>query len=160
MRRLSQFFLVIVVGSGILIGIIFIVLSQILSRLEEEKFAVEKRLANSAVKESTYLAIKGRVGHLGSLLSHQYDWGAVLQFVSSVIPKDSWTKFVSAQDQKVTLTFKTDSITTARELVDSLAEAARSQVKIRRPELINVFIPPLGGIEVSISFIPILSANL
>lgn len=159
-RRFSLIFLTLVISNGLIIGLVFIVLTQMASRLEDERFAATKQLTSLSSIESIYLAIGTRVARLNAILLQQNDWGDLLTFISTVIPKELWLELTASEDQKVTLTFKMDSLASARELVDKLAVAAQTKAKIRRPQLVNVFIPALGGVEVSISFIPVFTANL
>lgn len=160
MRRFSFIFLTLVISAGLLIGLVYLLLTQTASRLEEERFVATKQLSSLSTRESMYLAIGTRVAHLGAILLQQNDWGDLLTFINTVIPKELWLDLMASDDQKVTLTFKMDSLASARELVDKLATVAQTEAKIRHPQLVNVFIPVLGGVEVSISFIPVFTANL
>lgn len=160
MRRFSLAFLSLVIVSGLVIGIVFIILSQVASRLEDERSLAARHLITLSTKERMYLALVERLSSLGAVRSQIKDWGDLLTFVSSVIPKESWKELTVTDEQNIALTFKMDSLSSARELVDRLAATAQSEGKIRRLQLVNVYIPPTGGVEVSISFTPVFVANL
>lgn len=160
MHRFSLIFLSLVIAGGLFIGITYMILSQMASRLEEERLTTARQLSTFSTKESMYLALGNRTSRLGAVLSRQNDWGDLLTYVNSKIPKELWTELISSDEQTTTLTFKMDSLALARELVDRFADASEIDHKIRRPQLVNVYIRPTGGVEVSISFIPIFSVIL
>lgn len=147
--------LLILVVAGLATGAAYSYFSQKQQQVLTDQTAITQSVSNDSLKEGLLLAVKQRSAVSQKLLGSKKDTDAIFSLIAIFIPPSSLSSITIDDTDKTIMSAHVASISEAVPVVDGLL-AAVDAGKASKPILEKFILTKDGGLDLTMSFVPIL----
>ena len=141
-------------GTGILLGLIYFFITSRYQALETQKTQIIQELKTNSVKEGIVISLKSRISVVQKALDVARPWGKLFPLLEQIGPVNSFVTLSVDESGRVSTIIEVQSIDDAVAIVTHTLELAGLK-SLRSPQLLSFSMREAGIVQIGLSFIPI-----
>jgi len=154
LKRMSFFALVALIGTGALVGMLYVAVRTTYENRVSEKERLSQTLRQYNTREGLFLSVKERVGVVKKVDATRKPWVQILDATARVVTPPSLQAIVQDTEDRMALNIKVASLEETVAMAQTVL-ALHDENRIKSPQLISLTINKDGVIQFGFSFIPV-----